>query len=297
MPRRRDYALVVLGAVLWGAGGLTGAALADATGMGSAAVGSARLLVGGGVLLVALVGGAAPTTWRARVLRRLVVVGLLAGCYQACYFAAVSLAGVTTATLVALGAAPVIAATVTAADERRAPGRRLAFALGCAVVGLVLLVGMPSDVGRRPMAGAALALVAASAFAAMTMVNARAAEGPGPLAGTGVSFTVGGLLLLPVAALAGSPLLPADGHGWLLLALLGLGPTAAAYGVFFTGLRSIPATTATVVALLEPLTAAVGAVVLLHQPVTAPVALGGAGLLAAVLLLRPVREPRLGRRR
>ena len=48
----------------------------------------------------------------------------------------------------------------------------------------------------------------------------------------------------------------------MLLTSLAVVPTAAACSAYFTGLRRVPATTAALLALLEPLTATVGAVVL-----------------------------------
>ena len=59
---------------------------------------------------------------------------------------------------------------------------------------------------------------------------------------------------------SGRSALPGDAEGWVLLAYLAVVPTAAAYSAYFTGLRGVPATTAALLALLEPLTATIGAV-------------------------------------
>ena len=68
-------------------------------------------------------------------------------------------------------------------------------------------------------------------------------------------------------------------------------PTALAYTAYFRGLPHAGAATATVVALLEPLTATVLAVLLLGESVSLPLVLGGALLLTSVLDARP-RVPR-----
>lgn len=293
-PRPRDLALVVVGAVLWGTGGLTGAAL-DGHGLRPLTVATLRLGLGGLLLLAGL--AAAGRLHRLRITRavaaRVLVTAVLAAVYQGVYFAAVRLGSVTSATLVALGAAPLLVVAVTAVRARRAPGGTTLLALALALGGLVLLLGAPRG---GSTAGALLALVPAAAFATMTLVNRRPVDGLGPLELTGLSFTLGALLLAPVALALGGPWWPAadpaggplasPGGGVALLVWLGLGPTALAYGAYFAGLRTVPGPTATVVALLEPLTAAVGAAVLLGERLGPAGIVGGALLVAGIVVLR-----------
>jgi DME family drug/metabolite transporter len=70
----------------------------------------------------------------------------------------------------------------------------------------------------------------------------------------------------------------------LLLYLVAV-PTAVAYALFFAGLAVVRATTASVVALVEPVTAAVLGVGLFGERLTGPAVLGGAMLMGTVLLL------------
>ncbi|WP_407341814.1 EamA family transporter [Pengzhenrongella phosphoraccumulans] len=291
--RPRDFGLVAAGAVLWGSGGVVGALLATGSEVSMVAVASYRLLVGGGVLALGLaVAGRLRGVPRSRpVVVRVLATGALAATYQASYFAAVSLASVSAATFVALGAAPVVVAAVTAARSRRRPPARVVVAMALALLGLALLLGVPASGGSGGLGlGLVLALVAALAFAVMTVLNSSAVPGLEPLALTAMSFTLGGAALLPVAALLGGGLVAPRGvPGWLLVAFLGVVPTAAAYGAYFSGLRRVPATTAALLALLEPLTAACGAALLLGERIGPTGAAGGALLLWAVLLLRPRR--------
>ncbi|MGC1569034.1 MAG: EamA family transporter, partial [Trebonia sp.] len=60
------------------------------------------------------------------------------------------------------------------------------------------------------------------------------------------------------------------------------GPTAAAYTLYFRGLRGAPAGTAALIALLEPLTATLLAALLLGDRLSLPGMAGAALLLAAV---------------
>ncbi|GIG20138.1 membrane protein [Cellulomonas chitinilytica] len=294
MTARRDFALVALAGVLWGTGGLAGAALADAEHLPASAVAAWRLLGGGGLLLVALVlTGALRRVPRTRVvLGRVVVTGLLAAAYQAAYFSAVARAGVATATLVALGAAPVLVAVGAAVLGRRLPSGRTVLALVLALTGLVCLVGTSTAAGTGSgsgrTGGVLLALVAAGAFATMTAINRGGTPGLGALPLTALAFTLGGIVLVAVSAVVGPGVqVPGTTRGWALVTYLALVPTAAAYGAYFRGLHTVPATSAALLALLEPLTATVGAVLLLDERLGLAGLVGAVLLAAAVVVLRP----------
>jgi DME family drug/metabolite transporter len=104
---------------------------------------------------------------------------------------------------------------------------------------------------------------------------------------TGFGFTVGGLALAPLAVRSGISFTPGAAAIGLLI-LLGTGPTAVAYTLYFRGLRTAAPGTAALLALLEPLTAAVLAALILGERLTAT-GIAGAALLAAAVL-RAVRE-------
>lgn len=288
MGRRGDFGLVALAGVLWGTGGLAGAELGDAAGLTSAAVAAFRLLGGGGLLLAALT-----VTGRLRVVprtraaaERVVATAVLIAVFEAAYFEAVARAGVAVATLVTLGAAPLLVAAATALRSRAWPGRTTTLALAIALAGLTALV-LGRDAGHAVDAGGvALALVAAAAFASLTAVNTREVPGLDGLAVTALAFTLGGVLLVPYAAAVGLRV-PDDAAGWAWLAFLAVVPTAAAYSAYFTGLRTVPATTATLLSLLEPVTAAVLAVLVRGERLGLWGVVGAVLLVTAVVVLRP----------
>ncbi|HZS87474.1 MAG TPA: DMT family transporter [Chloroflexota bacterium] len=68
-------------------------------------------------------------------------------------------------------------------------------------------------------------------------------------------------------------------QGWLLLVGLGLIPTAAGHLLFQSGMRTTPATAASILTLMEPLTATILAWILFGER------LGPGGLPGALLLL------------
>jgi drug/metabolite transporter, DME family len=280
---------LVLAGVLWGTGGLLGRLLGDATGLSSLAVAAYRLAVGGLLLLGYLLatGGRLPRSRAAWA--RIAATGVLAAQFQVAYFTSVSLTSVSVATLVTIGSAPVLVLLV----RPRSATRRGVLAVGLAVLGLVLLVGVPADGGPSTgaaLAGAACALAAAAGFTAMSLLGARPVPGAGHGRGadaittTGTAFTFGGALLLPIAATtSGLAFTPTPVSIGLLLAF-GLVPTAVAYTCYFRGLRSAPAGVGVLMALLEPLTAAVLAALLLGERLGAPGIAGGALLGAALVL-------------
>ena len=202
--RSGDFALVALGAVLWGAGGLAGAELGAAAGMPAMAVAACRLLSGGLMLLgvVALSGrmDAVPRTREVAV--RVAATAVLAALYQACFFGAVAVSGVATATLVALGSAPVMVAAGVTLRSRQAPSGQVLAALMLALGGLGLLVGAPAS-GEAGGAGVLLALGSGAGFAAMTQLNTRPVAGLGALPLAGLAFVCGGVLLTLVVLATG----------------------------------------------------------------------------------------------
>ncbi|GIG86171.1 DMT family transporter [Plantactinospora endophytica] len=277
---------LVISGTLWGTGGLTGSLLGQHTGLSPVAVAGYRLAVGGTLIVAFLaVTGRRPPRGRA-AWTRVAVLGTLAALYQVCYFGAVSLTSVSLATLVTIGAAPLLVLGVEAVTGRRRLDRHTAVTCGLAVAGLVLLVGLPAGGfgALAVLSSALLALVSAAGFAAITLVGARPVPELDELAGTGYGFTLGGLLLAPLAAgtvgLGFEPGLPALG----LLLALGVGPTAVAYLLYFRGLRTVRPGTAALLALLEPLVGAVLAALLLGDRL-GPVGLVGAALLGTAVVL------------
>jgi drug/metabolite transporter, DME family len=285
---------LIVSGLLWGTGGLTGTELGRVTGLSALAVAAYRLLAGGGLIVVFRT--AASRRWPVRpdgraAWTRVAVTGLLAAAFQGCYFSAVSLTSVSLATLVTIGASPVIVQVV---ERIRGRGRRgAARTTVLALCGLGLLVGLPSGgFGYSAvLASAGLATLAAAGFATLTLIGASPVPGLDDLTVTGFGFTLGGLVLLPFAALSGLAFRP-DPTAVALLIALGTGPTAVAYTLYFRGLRGAPPGTAALLALLEPLTATVLAAVLLGDRLSGPGMAGAVLLLAAVVQTALLAAPR-----
>jgi len=299
---------LITSGLLWGTGGLTGTLLSRVAGLSAMSVAACRLTAGG-VLIVAFltVTGRRPG-WRPgrrpgrrhgrrhgrrpgrrwpvgrAAWTRIAVIGVLAALYQSCYFTAVALTSVALATLVTIGTAPVIVLAVYRVTGRRS-GRLAPVAAGLALVGLGLLVGLPSGFSETAvLASAGMAVLAAAGFAAVTLTGARPVPGLDELTVTGFAFTLGGLILMPLAAALGGLSFRPGPEAIGLLIALGTGPTAVAYTLYFRGLRTAAASTAALLTLLEPLTGAILAAFVLGQRLSATGMAGAAILVAAVIV-------------
>lgn len=294
---RASLASLALAGVLWGTGGLLGSVLGKAAGLSPLSVAAYRLLAGGGLIIAfaVLAGRRMPAVRRMpsgrAAWRRIAVTGLLSALFQGSYFGAIAFTNVSIATLVTIGGTPVIVTVAERLTGRRALGRSGVTTLALALAGLGLLTGFPSGgFGEAAtLAGTGLSLLSAAGFAAVTLLGTSPVPGLDDLAVNGYGFLLGGLVLLPLAgatgtglgfraALGASAILAA---GALLFALAAF-PTALAYTLYYRGLRAAPASTAALLSLLEPLTAAVLAAVFLGDR------LGLAGMAGAALLLAAV---------
>jgi drug/metabolite transporter, DME family len=286
---RHGFLLVVLAALCWGTAGFSGSIVADRTGLGPLDIAWHRMAIGAVVLLIgftvtrrrraAAPAGNAPALTR-RTAARLVLVAAGLAAYQLAYFAAVAAAGVSIATLVALGLAPLLIAVGATVLGHGRPDRATVVALVVALVGLVLLVGISAgaDTGTTVVLGALLAVGSALGYAVVTLAGAGVPAGiPVTLAG----FAGGALLLTPVALATGLRF-TTDPVALLVLLYLGAVPSALAYGMFFSGLRSVPGAVASIVTLLEPLTATALATAFLGERLSPGALAGGLLVLAAV---------------
>ncbi|MCA0144821.1 DMT family transporter [Blastococcus sp. LR1] len=291
----RGFLLVVLASLCWGTSGASGKIVADRTDLGPLDIAWHRMAIGAVALLAAWAltrrrSGPTPAISRGTAVR-LVLVGAGLAAYQLAYFAAVATAGVSIATLVALGLAPLLIAVGGTLLGHGRPDRATGVALVVALVGLVLLVGVSAgaDTGTTIALGALMAVGSALGYAVVTLAGGGV---PAGIPVTLVGFAGGALLLTP-AALALGLRTTTEPTALAVLIYLGLVPSALAYAMFFTGLRTVPGAVASIVTLLEPLTATALATAFLGERLSAPALLGGFLVLAAVagLYLHRLRQP------
>ncbi|MER6736160.1 DMT family transporter [Streptomyces puniciscabiei] len=288
LPVGRGLLYLIITGAAWGTAGAAASLVYRTSDMGAfglsfwrCALGLVLLLAGRGLRPWTRPAGTEPLLRRAG---KVLATGLGLAVFQTAYFAAVRSTGLAVATVVTLGAGPVLIAL----GARLLLGERLGaggvLAVAGALAGLAVLTFGGSAATVRP-GGVLLALVSAAGYGAMTLLTRWWGRGGGADASdtTVGAFAVTGLCLLPFALHEG--LLPHTAHParllWLVLYIAAV-PTALAYALYFAGAAVVRSATVSVIMLLEPVTAAVLAVVLLGERLTATTAAGTLLLLGAV---------------
>ncbi|WP_156171846.1 DMT family transporter [Demequina rhizosphaerae] len=287
----RHFMSVVLAATLWGTGGFLGTLLADASDVPPASVAMWRMVIAGVVLTVWLAarGSVGLRSLDRAMVVRILATGSLTAAFEVLYFTGIALAGVGLATLVTIGSAPAWVALWDWWRHGDRPDARRVLALVLALGGLALLLGSSLTAGDRALLGTCVAVVTGAVFAGVTVVNRTPVPGLGAARLTALSFTAGGLLLVPVALVLGWGA-PSGAASWGIAVALGVVSTALAYLAFLSGLATVPPFVATVVSLLEPLVAAILGALVLGERLGWGGIVGGAVLGSAVVLLRPQRD-------
>ncbi|MER6118557.1 EamA family transporter [Streptomyces sp. NPDC001743] len=290
LPVGRSLCYLIIAGVAWGTAGAAASLLFAASDLGPLALSFWRC-AGGLVLLLAALAlrpgrPAAVAESARRRLLRVVGTGIGLTVFQTAYFAAVQATGLAVATVVTLGAGPVLISV----GARLTMGERLGLggiaAVGGAVAGLAVLV-LGGDTGTVRPAGISPALLSAAGYAAITLLTRRLGRdggGADPLATSAWAFGIAAVLLLPMAA--GEGLVPRTehvAHVVTLLLYVAAIPTALAYALYFAGAAAVRAATVSVIMLLEPVSAAAIAVVVLHERLTAATVAGTLLLLTAVV--------------
>ncbi|MGV9275870.1 DMT family transporter [Streptomyces griseosporeus] len=289
LPVGRGLLYLIVAGAAWGTAGAAASLVYRASDLGPVALSFWRCAAGLVLLAAARLmrprgaAAVAPAPLGRRV-RRALATGIGLAVFQTAYFAAVSATGLAVATVVTLGAGPVLIAL----GARLTLGERLGgggvAAVAGALAGLVVLVIGGGGASVRPW-GVLLALVSAAGYSVMTLLTRRwGREGGADASATTVSaFAVTSLCLLPFAV--GEGLVPHAVDPVRTVVLLGYiaaVPTALAYALYFAGAAVVRSATVSVIMLLEPVSAAVLAVCVLGERVSLATCVGTVLMLGAV---------------
>jgi len=280
MPARLQ---VVLAAICFGT---TGTAQALGPAASPVAVGAARIVLGG-ALLVAIARAAGIRI--PRIDRTVLVIAVGVCVYQLSFFAAVKLTGVAVGTVVAIGSGPAAAGLLGRLVNGERLTGRWALATLCAAAGVALLAG--DGGGTVDPAGVGLAIAAGVGYATCTVLSRRLiVAGAAPEGVMAAGFGGAAVLLVPVLAIAGPGFLATPG-GFGLALYLGAIPTALAYVLFSRGLRSLTSGETATIVLVEPVTAAALGVAALGEQASLTAGIGAALVLAGLAVLAvPLRR-------
>jgi DME family drug/metabolite transporter len=282
---RPSVLLVVAAGVLFGTAG-TARAFGPAD-LGPTAIGILRIQVGALALfaVLPLLGvhwRRLPQLWRRPAIA---VAALGAGLYQVLFFGSVGLTGVALGTLVAVGTEPVFAGIGGWLFLGHRPTRGWLAATSVAVAGLVLRSwdglgthGAGDGLGLLMALGAGLASAAWN-LAAKHELDAGATSVEIPAA----SFTLGGLLLLPLLAVQPLDAL-AQPSGIGLALYLGIATMAFANVLLTSGIHGLPPGPAATLMLTDPVVATLLGVVVLGERLSVIASVGVVLVLAGLLL-------------
>jgi probable blue pigment (indigoidine) exporter len=219
----------------------------------------------------------------------LVLVALNIGAFFALLFvAAYRLPGGVAATIIAAQPLLVAALSVWLLSERASARLVLVAIAGVTGVGLLVLPAGTTLDG----VGVAAAVGAAVVFAAGIVLSKRWPSPAPLLATTAWQLAAGGLLALPFALLLeGLPasLSAANLAGYAYLTIFG---AAVAYALWFRGMRALPPTRVTFLALLSPVVATALDWIVRGQRLTALQVLGGLIVLVSVVASQLQSVPR-----
>lgn len=264
-------------------------------------VGAALRFGGGGLLLIALAvvlrRRSAPIGRAAAVRAGLVgLLGVLA--YNFFFFWGLSLAPALDGSIIVPVLSPVLTtAALLVLRRETASWVRVAGLLTGLAGALVFLLGAGGDAsGTRRLLGDLVFVAGAACWAAYSILSKSLLAGIAPLRATAWGTAVGGLGLVVLAAPTADEVAwsSVSGLAWANVAFLAVGPTAIAYLFYYRGLRSVSASTATVMMFTVPVFGTFFSTVFLGETFTGTQLAGAvvmlAGALPAVLGKAPARH-------
>ncbi|WP_432487767.1 DMT family transporter [Kineococcus sp. SYSU DK018] len=191
---------VTVAGVLWGTTGVVVQLVRESTGLGAVSISFYRLAIAAVVLLLLSTVRLSPMLAALRLSPGpLVLVGVGLAVYQALYFLAVTTAGVSVATVISLGLAPVLTAGWEVARARHLPRARTLVPLIAGVGGLVLITmssAHPSAAAPRPLLGLLAAIGSGIGYAATTVLSRHVAQQVAPRDLTTLSTALAALALV-----------------------------------------------------------------------------------------------------
>jgi drug/metabolite transporter (DMT)-like permease len=231
---------------------------------------------------------------RALVRRDLAVaIGLGAVGYAAqagCFFAALERIDASLLSLMLYTFPAMVAVAAIVLGRERADATRFG-ALALASVGLVLVLASARPGALDPL-GAGLALGAAMIYTTYILVSQGIAGRIGPTLLSALVCTGAAVTLTAGSALVGDLRVgEVNAAGWGWLAGIAVVSTVAAVSLFFAGLKRVGPTTASILSTVEPVVTVVLAFIVFGELLGSLQLVGGALVIAAVLVLSSYRPP------
>jgi len=170
-------------------------------------------------------------------------------------------------------------------DEPLTRAKLIGLSVGFAGV-MVLLASGDSGLGDagNPMLAAGLSIAGVATIGYGGAYARRHSGEYDATTVTGVQFVLGGMLLVPAMLIIEG--LPTDvtNLGWSLIVYMGIASTFMPFMIFYVLLRTISATSVSLIGYLVPLVALVGGILILNEQLEAGIAVGGLLIFAGMIL-------------
>jgi drug/metabolite transporter (DMT)-like permease len=155
-----------------------------------------------------------------------------------------------------------------------------------ALVGSLLLVASSYTISEQSVFGDLLGMTTALFYAGYLLTVSRVRRDTSTVELMWWSTLACTIVLLPVVIATGETLWPQSARGWAVLIGLALISQVAGQGLIAWAMAHLPAAFSSVSLLVQPVAAAIFAWVLLSEPFGALQALGGAVVLAGIVICR-----------
>ncbi len=209
----------------------------------------------------------------------LVLFSILQVATMLTYFVSVLNASVSVAVLL-LYTAPVYVTVLSPLLLKENPTRKEIMALALSIVGIVIIVD-PAKLDFSYSVGIAAGILSGISYAFEILTSKYVGQSYTGYTQAFWSFAIAVLILLPVGIV---PLGIVSGN-IVYLILLAIFPTILAVSLYFNGLKKVKASSASILGLIEPVSAVILAVLILGERITIPVLLGGALILAGAAIV------------
>ncbi|SNQ60509.1 DMT family transporter [Candidatus Methanoperedens nitratireducens] len=209
----------------------------------------------------------------------LVLFSILQVATMLTYFVSVLNASVSVAVLL-LYTAPVYVTVLSPLLLKENPTRKEIMALILSIVGIVIIVD-PEKLDFSYSVGIAAGILSGISYALEILTSKYIGQSYTGYTQAFWSFAIAVLILLPVGIV---PIEIVSGN-IVYLILLAIFPTILAVSLYFNGLKKVKASNASILGLIEPVSAVILAVLILGERVTIPILLGGALILAGAAIV------------
>lgn len=254
------FLIVLSAAILWGTTGTAQTFIP--TTVDPFFVSMLRLAIGGIILLMVL-GLMRKLKFADWPWKKTLLTAAFLAVFQYCFFSSVRLTGVAIGTVLSIGSAPVFAGLFESFVMKKPPSRKWMMATVLTIAGCAILFFNKELVVFSPL-GAMFAIAAGLLFALYTLNNKRIVEENGALKTVAVVFTISAMMLLPfMFFFESNGILTKTGIFSILY--IGVVTTAIGYVLYSVGLKNVTSSSATTIALAEPLTAAILSVVVVGE--------------------------------